>query len=326
MSPSIRGWSTGAFLATWRRSFSSAWPSGPPIATRPPRPWRKTWPDSSTTSRSRPGGSVRSDGSGGSRTATRESPRSPRSPPRPCWPSPHMHTSAFYMKRTWRSVQAGPRTSRCWTRRRRRTRPAPRPAGLSANASNLLMSELPNRRAKGLDLLRKVADPEKAVELDQDPALTPAQLRDQAVEFLVLRDVESQPEFPTGPTRGIEFGPGGTVLAALSSDGDEVTLWNVEHRQKRIVTRADEHRSPTPAAASREQEPAATVRTPASRRNPGPTVLHRPHATRLGPATPWPWPVILAVIRPGDDGLRLYDVRTGSLLHDLDRPGRMSQA
>ena len=61
---------------------------------------------------------------------------------------------------------------------------------LSANASNLLMSELPNRRAKGLDLLQKVVDPEKAVELGQDPALTPAQLRDQAVEFLVLRDVE----------------------------------------------------------------------------------------------------------------------------------------
>ena len=40
---------------------------------------------------------------------------------------------------------------------------------LSANASNLLMSDLPNRRALGLDLLQKVADPEKALDLDQDP-------------------------------------------------------------------------------------------------------------------------------------------------------------
>ncbi len=50
---------------------------------------------------------------------------------------------------------------------------------LSANASNLLLSELPDRRAKGLDLLQSRAS-EKAVALDQDRALTPAQLRDQA--------------------------------------------------------------------------------------------------------------------------------------------------
>ena len=36
------------------------------------------------------------------------------------------------------------------------------------------LSELPGRRAKGLDLLQKVADTEKAVALDQDRALTPA--------------------------------------------------------------------------------------------------------------------------------------------------------
>ena len=124
---------------------------------------------------------------------------------------------------------------------------------LSANASNLLLSDLPNRRAKGLDLLRKVADPEKAVELDQDVALTPAQLRDQAVEFLVLRDVESQPEFPTGPTRGIEFALDGTVLAALSSDGDEVSLWNVEHRQKlETITIGEASKKPASSPARRE--------------------------------------------------------------------------
>ena len=101
---------------------------------------------------------------------------------------------------------------------------------LSANATNLLLSEMPDRRAKGLDLLQKITDPEKAAPLDQDPALSPDRLRDQAVEFLVLRDVQSCPDFPTGPTRGIEFGPGGTVLAAVSDDGQEVSLWNAESR------------------------------------------------------------------------------------------------
>ena len=126
---------------------------------------------------------------------------------------------------------------------------------LSANASNLLMSELPNRRAKGLDLLQKVVDPEKAVELGQDPALTPAQLRDQAVEFLVLRDVEPRPEFATGPTWGLEFGPGGTVLAALSDDGEQVTLWNVEHRQRfETISLVDAPKQPPSSAPG--QEPA----------------------------------------------------------------------
>jgi serine/threonine protein kinase/WD40 repeat protein len=207
---------------------------------------------------------------------------------------------------------------------------------LSANASNLLMSELPDRRAKGLDLLQKVANPEKAVELDQEAALTPAQLRDQAVEFLVLRDVLPRPEFATGPTRGIEFGPGGTVLAALSDDGQEVSLWNVEHRQRfESITLGDRPKQPPATAAGREpSRPAGT----AGRAELGP----QPEATRGG-SSPSPggnsnaippfqrrfWGDrlalaghILAVIRPDDEGLRLFDVRTGSPLHDLNRPGR----
>src|SRR5208337_1585656 len=129
---------------------------------------------------------------------------------------------------------------------------------LSANASSLLLSELPGRRAKGLDLLQKVAAPEKAVALDQDRALTPAQLRDQAVEFLVLRDVQPRPEFKTGPTRGIEFGPGGTVLAALSDDGQEVSLWNVESRQRfETIALGDGPKQPPASVAGREPSPPA---------------------------------------------------------------------
>src|SRR5271157_3495917 len=207
---------------------------------------------------------------------------------------------------------------------------------LSANASSLLLSELPGRRAKGLDLLQKVADPEKAVALDQDRALTPAQLRDQAVEFLVLRDVQPRPEFKTGPTRGIEFGPGGTVLAALSDDGQEVSLWNVESRQRfETIALGDGPKQPPASAAGREPSPPAGT---AARAEPGP----QPEAARSGSsvnqggngnANPAPqrrfWGDrlalaghILAVIRPDDEGLRLFDVRTGFPLHDLNRPGR----
>ena len=200
------------------------------------------------------------------------------------------------------------------------------------------LSELPDRRAKGLDLLQKIADPEKAVPLDQDPALTPAQLRDQAVEFLVLRDVQSRPEFVTGPTRGIEFGPGGTMLAALSDDGQEVSLWNVESRQRfETIALGDGPKQPPASVAGREPSPAAGT---ARRAELGP----QPETIRFGSssspggngnANPAPqrrfWGDrdrlalaghILAVICPDEEGLRLFDVRTGSPLHDLNRPGR----
>jgi YD repeat-containing protein len=209
---------------------------------------------------------------------------------------------------------------------------------LSANASSLLLSELPDRRAKGLDLLQKVADPEKAVALDQDRALTPAQLRDQAVEFLVLRDVQPRPEFKTGPTRGIEFGPGGTVLAALSDDGQEVSLWNVESRQRfETIALGDGPKQPPASVAGCEPSPAAgtarraelgpqpeTVRSGSSsspggngNANPPPQRRFWGDRDRLALAGH-----ILAVIRPDEEGLRLFDVRTGSPLHDLNRPGR----
>src|SRR5271157_5675984 len=209
---------------------------------------------------------------------------------------------------------------------------------LSANASSLLLSELPGRRAKGLDLLQKVADPEKAVALDQDPALTPAQLRDQAVEFLVLRDVQPRPEFKTGPTRGIEFGPGGTALAALSEDGQEVSLWNVESRQRfETIALGDGPKQPPASVPSRDPSPTAGT---AGRAEPGPqpeTVRSGSSSSPGGNGSANPAPQrrfwgdrdrlalaghILAVIRPDEEGLRLFDVRTGSPLHDLNRPGR----
>jgi WD40 repeat protein len=208
---------------------------------------------------------------------------------------------------------------------------------LSANASNLLMSDLPNRRAKGLDLLRKVANPENAAELDQEGELTPERLRDQAVEFLVLPDVEPRPEFATGPTRGIEFDSGGTVLATLSEDEQEVSLWNVEHRQRiDAISLSDGPKRSPSAPAAREPSrsagsggrpdlsPPGGLARPTSGQNPGGgsgAFPGRPRRFQWGDRLALAGH-ILAVIRPDDSGIRLFDVHTGSLLHDLSRPGR----
>ncbi len=160
---------------------------------------------------------------------------------------------------------------------------------LFASASNLLLSDLPDRRARGLDLLQRAADPEKAVELDQNAQLTPEQLRDRAVEFLVLRDVRPGPEFPTGPTRGIEFGPGGTVLASLSDDGLEVSLWNVEQRQRFETIALDDGSGPSytqsPGAKPPRRRPAPPGRQAAARQaRPAPRPPRtRPRPRRLRP-------------------------------------------
>src|SRR5262249_21993713 len=91
----------------------------------------------------------------------------------------------------------------------------------AAHALRGLMSDFPNRRATGLALLRKAADPGKAPADEPGPEPSASDLRDLAVEFLALRDVERLPGFPTGPTRGIEFDTDGAILAALSDDGQE---------------------------------------------------------------------------------------------------------
>jgi serine/threonine protein kinase/WD40 repeat protein len=216
---------------------------------------------------------------------------------------------------------------------------------LAANASNLLVSNLPDRKARGLELLRRVADPEKAIELDQDQTPTPERLRDQAVEFLVLRDVQARAPFPTGPARGVEFGPGGSVLAALSEDGQEVSLWNVEQRQRlEVLSLGDARRSPSPASAAASREEPRTSGTdvraeagrPAGRpRAAAGTGQGRGPGGGAGGASPWRFPAgnrlaiagpILVAISPEGDALRLFDMRTASPLQGLIRPGRKIQS
>ena len=87
-------------------------------------------------------------------------------------------------------------------------------------------SDSPNRRRQGLDLIRETIAAEPEAELRP-------KLRDEAVKFLVLREVEvHQPELSTGRTRGLVFGPTGHRLAVLSEDDEELSFWDVERRDR----------------------------------------------------------------------------------------------
>jgi serine/threonine protein kinase/WD40 repeat protein len=218
---------------------------------------------------------------------------------------------------------------------------------LAAHASRVLISDFPNRRATGLELLRKAAaaDLEKGVELDPGPEPTPQELRDEAVEFLALRDVEPRPEFPTGPCRGIEFGLGGKILAALSDDNREVSLWKVDSRQRfETLSLGDGTRASAATAGSTRETPTTPQSPSGGRIEPG---AQSEAAARVGPnSNPGGRPGaagpggrrpqwdrfgnrlvlaghILAAIKPESQGVRLFDIRTGAPLPDLERPGRL---
>ena len=83
----------------------------------------------------------------------------------------------------------------------------------------------PDRRRVGLDFIRK------AVALEPEPELRP-QLRDEAVKFLVLRDVETRPELAASRASGLIFGRGGHRLGILSDDNEELAFWNLEHNRR----------------------------------------------------------------------------------------------
>src|SRR4029077_4271116 len=86
---------------------------------------------------------------------------------------------------------------------------------------------VPNRRTDGLELIRKAV----ALEPEPQPELRP-QLRDEAVKFLVLRDVETRPELSTSRASGLVFGRSGQRLAVLSEDDEELAFWNVARGQR----------------------------------------------------------------------------------------------
>lgn len=154
-----------------------------------------------------------------------------------------------------------------------------------------------NRRSTGLGLLKEAAT------LDPEPALR-AELRNELVEFLVLRDIEARPEFNTGPMRGIVFGAEGARLAALSQNGREFSLWDVATRKRLERHQLDAGRLEFGAGPGPGGGP------PGGRRR-GWT---QAGITAVGQC--------IAVVRPDGQGLRLFDATTGAPIRNLEMPGR----
>jgi serine/threonine protein kinase/WD40 repeat protein len=159
------------------------------------------------------------------------------------------------------------------------------------------LSALPERRRQGLNRLRESA----SLTADHD---LQARLREEAVAFLALRDLEPQPPVPTGPTWGAVFVPDAETpsLATLDEEGETVS----------IVRLSD------PAAPYR-----IGLRTGDldAGRKPAPIRFGPRDSPRLGTGITSAGS-LLAVVWPNGRGIRRLLARTGARYDDLEMPGR----
>ncbi len=203
---------------------------------------------------------------------------------------------------------------------------------LARTAADVAISNVPNRREHGTNLIRK------AVELGPESGLRD-QLRDLAVNFLVLRDVETKPELDTGRAHCLVFGPDSQRLAVLSENDDELTLWRIEPKQKLaaislrtgsstaaglgepgpidplVVERSEPASSTGPPSGSGAGQIRATSGSAASASGVRRFFLNRRVALAGG---------YVAAIQSDDRGVRLIDGLSGAPLPPLNRPSGRS--
>jgi serine/threonine protein kinase/WD40 repeat protein len=169
-------------------------------------------------------------------------------------------------------------------------------------ATVVRQSNMPNRRETSLGLIREAAG------MRPDHLLR-AQLRNEAIESLVLRAVVAREPFTTGRTRALTYTPDSTRLATLtiSADGPAVSIWDVAHREKVAERRL--------AATLSDSGPPARGGNPGVQRpwrNAGVHVL----------ATAGDY---LAGLGPDGRSIRFFDPMTAAPHHDLNLnlPGRI---
>jgi WD40 repeat protein len=190
------------------------------------------------------------------------------------------------------------------------------------------LSGTPNRRSHGLALIGEAAELEPEAELR-------SRLRDEAVKFLVLREVEAhQPELPTARAHGIVFGPTGHRLAVLSEDGEELMFWDVEHhhRQNTVSLRAGPGGGPLlPEPFAGELPGGSRITTgqndasvsPSNRNAPGSSTsstLGRPATNRLASQRLVQLGQSIAAVLPDERGVALIDLVPGAPPRILSRP------
>jgi WD40 repeat protein len=184
------------------------------------------------------------------------------------------------------------------------------------------LSGHPNRRSHGLGQIQEV------VALDPDSGLR-RKLRDEAVKFLALREVEShRPELPTGRAHGLAFGPNGHRLAVLSEDDDELAFWDVASRQRYSTVPLRVGLSTTPGSSElgagevTGAELAQGAAPSAVTSGPGRSMSGPPRgAPGSGARGDWNWSLRqrvaqtgswMAVVLPDEKGLGLIDLTSGA--------------
>ncbi len=195
------------------------------------------------------------------------------------------------------------------------------------------VSGAPSRRSTGLEWIKQAAE----LEPDRDRR---TELRDWAVNFLLLREIESSvPAIVAGRSHGLLFAPGGNRLAVLSEREDELGIWDIDGRRRltRLSLRGGagsilqvipelptgetaEARSDSGGVAASGGIGVSGGGRPGS--GPGQGGMGRPNrfdqpnqrVAQIGP--------YIAYVHPEDKGLGLIELLSGSPLRILDRPER----
>jgi eukaryotic-like serine/threonine-protein kinase len=161
-------------------------------------------------------------------------------------------------------------------------------------AESVRKMRVPDLRKTGLDRLKE------AVAHVPDPAMM-TKLRDEAVQFLAMRDIEPKTPIETGKTRGVVFAGSADRLVTLAEDGAELDVWMVGQSKPTA-------RFPLFDATgndSREAnggKPRSSFRFSAGLSASGSTV---------------------AVVRPRGDGVRFFDLDDNGAFHDIAIPGHI---
>jgi serine/threonine protein kinase/WD40 repeat protein len=205
-----------------------------------------------------------------------------------------------------------------------------------SEATLLRFTNLPDRRKRGLETIQK------AVEYNPDAQLR-SELRDEAVELLVLRSVEKNArDLPTGRVQAVALSAGINRLATLSENGEQLDLWDLVQGQRvdsvplRLTnfggddsfgsqSDVDGPTSDAPAAERAESNPGANAApasgTSAARGGNSSSVPSG--ARRLSVWGSQPMALAgqaVAVVMPDQHGFRLIDPITGHTLRTVIRP------